>query len=351
MTRRHWLLVPLLAAPVLGLGVHYAYWRMAADRLTEGLAIWRTQRQQAGWTSMMGPAEAGGYPLAATVSLRDVVVQSAGAGIQGGLRWQAGRVVLRVTLWQPRLLQIQVEGTQQLRLAEQPEIPFQADRLRLVLPLEHGLPRWGELSITQLRAGLPIGGIIIGDVRGRADLRPAAPQGEAAITFALRAEKIHLPEQRSWPLGPDITQAALDGTVGGPLPRGGAPAASLGQAAGQWRDGGGTVEISELALQWGKLDVHASATLALDAQLQPMGTGMARLRGHDAALDALVAAGALGPSVARMARTMIALFATPATPPDGADGAVELPLTLQERRLLSRQLPLAKLPLLPWPGG
>lgn len=345
--------IGLVALPLLLAGAHYAYWRISVDRLEQGLAIWRTQRQRAGWTIETGAPQRGGYPLAATVTVPSVrlhgdMMDALGV-LPGGLTWNAERVVLQVKLIQPRLLQISATGAQQLQVADSPEIPFRADQLRLVFPLEPGFPRWSDLTIAQLRAGVPTGdtavGVTVGAFRAHGDLRPAAPQGEAAVTFALRAETIRLPGTIPWALGPDVARVDLDGFIGGPLPRGGTPA----QAAIQWRDGGGTIEVGALRVDWGKLAVNASATLALDEQLQPMGTGAARIVGQTEALDALVDSGALTPRAAQMVRTMIALFAAPAAQPIG-DGAVEIPLTLQDRRLLTRQLPLGRVPVLQWPG-
>lgn len=348
----------LLALPVVLAGAHYAYWRISAERLEQGLAIWLTQRQRAGWTTEIGAPQRGGYPFAATVTVPSVRLRSGAGELPFALSWDVERVLLRVKLTQPRLLQINAEGAQQLRVADGPEIPFRADRLRLVFPLEPGFPRWTDLTIAQLRAGMPIGdsavGLTVGAFRAHGELKLAAPQGEAAITFSLHAETIRLPGHVQWALGPDVGRVDLDGFVGGPMPhgfvggpvpRGGTPA----QAAIQWRDGGGTIEVGAVRLEWGKLAINASATLALDEQLQPMGTGSARVAGQSEALDALVSGGALTPRVAQMVRTMIALFAAPATQPAG-DGAVEIPLTLQDRRLFTRQLPLARMPVLPWQG-
>lgn len=352
MKRGAW--IGLLALPVLLAGGHYAYWRVSAERLDQGLAIWLAQRQRAGWSTEAGTPVRGGYPLAATLTVPMVRLHAADTTeVPEGLTWNVERMVLRVKLAQPRLLQVNAEGAQSLRLTDGPDIPFRADRLRLVFPLDPGFPRWADLTIAQLRAGMPVGETAVGltaqSFHIHGDLRPAAPQGEAAITFTLRAEAIRLPGHVNWPLGPEIARVDLDGSVGGPLPRGGTPM----QAASQWRDGGGTIEIAALAVQWGKLTVNASATLALDEQLQPMGTGSARVQGQTEALDALVTSGALTQNAAQMVRTMIALFASPkaatAGQPDAEDEAVEVPFTLQNRRLFTRQLPLGRLPVLQWP--
>jgi len=357
LRRKLWLVV--LSLPVLLVGAHYAYWRIASAHLEKGLAVWLAQRQRAGWSNSIGTPVRGGYPLAATLTVPDVTLHGGGDNLTGDLAWTAARVVLRVALAQPHLLSINAEGAQRLRLGQGPDIPFRTDRLGLLLPLDPGFPHWLDFSVAQLRAGLPAGetaaGLLAREFWVHADLRPAAPQGEPAITFAVRAEAIHLPGHVYWAFGPDIARIAIGGTVGGPLPRGGSPT----QAAAQWRDGGGTVEIGDLRAQWGPLEINTSAVLALDEQLQPMGSGSAHFKGPSAALDALVAAGMMTPAVATMTRTMIALFAPARTgagtgaqsgaAADANADEAETPFTLQDRRLFARQLPLGRLPALAWP--
>ena len=102
--------------------------------------------------------------------------------------------------------------------------------------------------------------------------------------------------------------------------------ARLAEQAAAWRDGGGSLEIRHLALIWGPLDLTASATLALDDQLQPMGAGSARLVGYAETLDALAAHGAISRSAATAAKAVLSLLAH--NPEDGSPPDVEVPLTL-----------------------
>ena len=81
------------------------------------------------------------------------------------------------------------------------------------------------------------------------------------------------------------------------------------ERAASWRDGGGSLEIQHLALDWGPLDLTASATLALDDQLQPMGAGSARLVGYAETLDALAPHGAISRSAATAAKAVLSLLA------------------------------------------
>jgi hypothetical protein len=144
-------------------------------------------------------------------------------------------------------------------------------------------------------------------------------------------------------LGPRIASLVLRGALDGPVPHSRAAA----ERASVWRDGGGTLQVQHLAVTWGPLDLTASATLTLDEQLQPMGTGSARIVGYAESLDALAAHGVISRSAATAAKAVLSLLAH--TPEDGSPPDVEVPLTLQYRTLSMRQVPLLRLPEIDWP--
>jgi hypothetical protein len=348
----------LLPAIVIALlGGHTAYWFVTMHALERGLDIGLAQRRQAGWSAQFGPPARAGYPFSAELAIPDMRILATGAE---NISWQAERVRLRIALWHPQQLNIETAGAQTLRLADGAPMPFRADRLHVVIPIEPGFPRWGEASSAQLRARIPMpdgpAGLMVGQIQAGIGLHPAALEGEAAVTLRLAAAAIQLPDPTRWALGPDIATLDLEARLGGPLPRLDLSLGnkSLPDAAGQWRDAGGTLEIDRLHLRWGPLELNTSATLALDASLQPMGSGTVRMRGQAAALDALTEAGIIKPAAAKMARTILALLAKPTAPTSGAaamaEQPVELPVSVQERRLMLRQFPLTRLPVLRWPG-
>jgi hypothetical protein len=163
------------------------------------------------------------------------------------------------------------------------------------------------------------------------------------VAFSLKAEAISPPPGIARLLGPRIANLEADGALDGPLSLG----RTLKEQAAAWRDGGGSLEIRHLALVWGPLDLSASATLALDDQLQPMGAGSTRLVGFAETLDALAAHAAISRSAATATKAVLSLLAH--TPEDGGPPDVEVPLTLQYRTLSMRQVPLVRLPEVDWP--
>jgi hypothetical protein len=345
MRRRRRLWIILLAAPLLLLAAGTLYWRIAVANLEVGFAAWEVQQRAAGWTVQHRPPVRGGWPLAATLTVPAMSLAGGSPSIPGGLAWSADRLVLHVALARPGLLDMVTEGGQRLRLAGYPEIPFTADLLRIVVPLRPDRwPSFTDVIADNLQADTPIGGNAgVQSLRLHLDFMPEARSGEPTTAFSLSAEAISPPSGTFRPLGPRIESLEVDGTMIGPIPAGRAPA----EQAAAWRDGGGSLEIRHLALVWGPLDLTASATLALDDQLQPMGAGSAHLVGFAETLDALAAHTMISRSAATATKAVLSLMAH--NPEDGSPPDVEVPLTLQYRTLSMRQVPLLRLPEVDWP--
>jgi hypothetical protein len=349
--RRRGLLALWLAVPVLLLAaIHTLLWRWAEQRLLDGFEAWAAARREAGWTVRSGQPVAAGWPLAARLVVKQIAVEGGEDDLPGGFAWSGERVTISVGLLRPRLLSILPDGAQTLRIGGSSVIPYTADALRVDVPLEPGMPaRSAELAASGVRAGIPAGrearAVTIGLLRGHADARPGAAPGEPALTVQTSVEAVVLPAGTRWALGQRISSASLDGSISGPVPR----MPGLARRAAAWRDGGGSLQVQRLALGWGPLGLTGSATLALDDHLQPMGTASARVIGYAETLDALVAGGSLGAHVAEAIKAVAGLIAT--APEAGGPSDVEVPLTLQDRMLLVRQIPVSRMPALQWPPG
>lgn len=356
--RRRWLRPAplLLGLTVLLAGLaaaHAMLWHWMGGRLEEGFTAWAQSRRAQGWRVEYGTPQRGGWPFSATLRLPDFRLSGGDATLPGGIDWRVPALDLRVVL--PRLdeLRIEPKGPQRLRLGAL-ELPFAADRLTGLLPLQADvLPRGGEFRADRLRLGLPgtaadggPGGLEIRRLEVTLDTRSSATEGESAIALSVQSQGITLPslsQGRSWPLGPRIETAGLTASLTGPLPVGRVPT----RRAEIWRDAGGVLELRDVTLRWGPTAASAAATLALDEALQPMGAGTVRLVGAQEALSMLGAGGVIDARTAETASRMAALLARPGG--EGEPPQIELPLTLQDRRLSLARLPVLRLPELVWP--
>jgi hypothetical protein len=334
----------LLALLALGAG-HAVLWRVMAGQLEAGLATWVEIRRAQGWRVEFAPPIRGGWPLSATLTLGAVRLEGGTATLPGGVVLEAERVVLRVTL--PRLNQLRVEmpGAQRLRL-DATEWRFDADDLVALVPLEADTPPREALVLAErLRVATPAGPMEVASLRFSAEASSTATEGEPALRLGLAAEAIDLPMAQAGgnaSFGRRIESLAAEAALSGPVPPGRVPV----QRAEAWRDGGGSLELSRLALQWGPAQVEAAATLALDEALQPMGAGSLRVTGATEALQALADAGLVGRRAAGTARIMLPLMARP-----NAAGAteIEVPVTLEDRTLALARIPVLRLQPWVWP--
>ena len=345
--RRRWrrILVWLgLVAAVLVAG-DVLLWRWSEAQLRDGFAAWAAAQRAEGYTVTSGPARTSGWPLAAEMTISDLSLSGPLVDLPISVTWTAQSVSLRIGLLHPRTLLISVAGDQHLRLGGGLDLPFTADAQQMTIPLQPGVPAHSAaLEVTQLHAGGALAGLTVAHLRADSDLKPAALQGEPALSLTASATNIALPQspQLRWPLGPTIASVTLNASVTGPMPL---TPTLIARAIG-WRDGGGTFEVQHATLQWGPLDLSGSATIALDEHLQPMGAATAKIKGYVATLDAFAAGHLIPPQAAMAAKAVLGLMAH--TPEGGGQPEVEVPLTLQNRTLALGRIPLARLPEFSW---
>jgi len=339
MRRTYWIV--LTAVPVLLAAADVAYWRVAADRLRGGLQDWIEARRSEGWVIETAPAALGGWPQAASVTVADLHMRHAGKDFPGDLDWRGSGIALSVALYLPTDLHVAFKGPQHLRIGTLPDTAITGDAIEAVVPFRPNAPASFDLHANGLNVQPSAGPwhVTAGLLNARADMA-----SEPGVGFSVSAEAITLPPGFRWPLGPNISSFSTEGTLNGPFP----PAGDITAGARAWRDGGGSLEVSHLTMGWGPLGITSSATLALDDQLQPMGSGSARVAGYAEALDRLAAGGLLTKSAATAAKAVLSLLA--GTGEGGETSEVDVPLTLQYRTLSMRQVPLIRFPELDWPA-
>jgi hypothetical protein len=351
MRRKH--LVIALAIAFLLLAGDVIYWGIASSRLRAGYQDWLAARGAEGWHVESAPVSIGGWPRAATVTVSNLTLSHSAPDIPGDMRIASGGLSLSVSLLHPADLSLSLTGPLHLQIGDAPEVVVTAAYSLLSVPMVQVSPMPIGLEARSLRIEPAQGTwqLNVGLLNVQTEIATdaasdtaATDQSLPAARFSLSSEAINLPGSIKWPLGSNISSLSLDGSVNGKLPA----TRNITQWAVAWRDGGGSLEITHMAMGWGPLGLTSSATLALDDQLQPMGSGSGRLVGYAETLDRMAGAGILTRSAATAAKAVLSLLAGTA---DGdTPSAVDVPLTLQYRTLSMRQVPLIRLPELDWPA-
>lgn len=332
----------LIAAFVLLLVLAYtAWWVSASWQLRRGIEAWAEQQRALGNTVGYADLTVGGWPLSLDASARDVAVSRPdGASVAMPL--------LRASAepWNP--LVIHPAFPQGLSLAAPAAggpstLKAAGGDGRVTLGLD-GQPR--EVSVNLVKAVLAtpaiVGPLPMDSLAGSwvAPDSPPATHQEVALTLSLAATGITLPNPVPQPLPQRVDRLALTAAWKGPLP----PDAKA-DSLRAWSDSGGTVEVPSLRLDWAGIDLRGDATLALDADLQPVAAGRAFLSGTDVLVEALVASGQLKPNQAAAVKAGLGLLTQPQ-----ADGrrAVQVPVTLQERKLSVGPVKVLNVPPVAW---
>ena len=333
---------------LLLLAAEVAYWRIAADRLRTGYQDWLAEQAELGWDVGSGAPSIGGWPRAATVTVPNLTLRHVGPMIPGDVNIASAGVTLSVSLFNPTTLRLSLNGPMHVKAGDIPDVIVTGDEASVSVPLQQSGPLSVALHTSGLRLEAATGAwhVTVGLLNAQAEIATDSPvdQSQPAATFSVCSEAIALPAGIKWPLGTNISSLSLDGRLNGPLPN----ARDVTHWAEAWRDGGGSLEITHLAMGWGPLGLTSSATLALDDQLQPMGSGNGHIVGYADTLDRLAAGGMLTKSAATAAKAVLSLMA--GTSDTDEPSSVDVPLTLQYRTLSMRQVPLVRLPELDWPA-
>ncbi len=320
----------VLGLALLAFGGLAGYWFWAADRVETVIALWTEEQRARGYEIAYGGPELGGFPLRLAVGFSEPRVTA-----PQGWRWSGAAIAGQAAFWDPWDLHFDLPLEQSLSAAwrgQRRQLALTATAARALVHLG----RDGRLKA----ATVEMEGVVLTEEGGgaiRAETldyqltrRPPALEGPAlegtgdwTLLLAGEMRGIALPEGVSSPFGSRVARLAFEAALIGLIPKG-EPAAALAV----WRDAGGLVEVRDLALTWGPLDVNASGTATLDPRLRPQGAFTARVRGLPEVLDALVEGNVIKPGMA-FALKLTALTLASGNNSDGR-AVVELPITLQD---------------------
>jgi Uncharacterized protein conserved in bacteria (DUF2125) len=346
MRRNYWLVVVGIA--FLLVAGEAIYWRITAERLRTGYQAWQATQVARGWDVESGPLSVGGWPRSAGLIVPNLTLRHVGPTIPGDINVASADVMLSVSLLDPADLHLFLTGPMHVRIGELPDVIVTGEETSASAPLKPDAPLLIALHSAGVRLEAATGAwhVTVGLLNMRVEIaaNSSAAGSKPAATFALAAEAIALPAGIKWPLGPNISSLSADGRLNGPLPE----TRDAARWAEAWRNGGGSLKLAHLTMGWGPLGLTSSANLALDDQLQPMGSGNAQVIGYAETLDRLAAGGMLTKSAAIAAKALLSLMA--GTSDRDEQPSVDVPLTLQSRTLSMGQVPLVRLPELDWPG-
>jgi hypothetical protein len=331
----------ILGALLVIAGGYTAYWFIIAGQIEDSVIAWaqsvRADKIDASWQKL----RVTGFPVSFRVELKAAALRDNALTPSPELRVPAVSGTARpwdfadwrLAAWEGFTAEIGDSGERApAKLALK-----SADGV-ISISQEGGWKLWLKARDASLEAVSPV---LISSADAWIIVPPKPPRQhtEPQLAIAVTAKQMGLPVGIE-PLGDTIDELDFAATVKGAMPNG-----RLTEALAAWRDAGGKIELDKLRLKWGALDTTASGTMAIDADLQPVGVFSGGIQGYDQILTALVQHGRMRAGDAGLARIALAMLAKA-----GPDGKPEIrtAFTIQNGQMFLGPARLGKAPRLTW---
>lgn len=329
---RYFVLAGLILGALLG---YYVLWSHLSDQVAMQANAWIEAQRRQGREVEHDGLRQWGFPYRLSLTYKNLRWRDPQSA--AGWRLEAEEVNAHLQLWKLDHVIFDLAGQQRIGWKEgnaERQSLLAPERFRASLVVD-GAGNWLRFAadLTQPRlsgalnewsaAKLLLHGRRAGNVPPSADL-------------AIQAEGLVLPPTMDGPLGREIAVLKLVGT-----PRGTAYGKTPEELLASWRDSGGVVDFETVALQWGAFKLNGDGTLALDKQFRPLGALSGQIRGANAGIDALTAAGKMKPDAAAAAKAAVAMISKR---DDKGESYLPVPLTAQDGRLFLGPVALFSLP-------
>jgi hypothetical protein len=325
---------------IAGIGAYTAFWFIVAGKLREGLGEWaqtaREQKIDASWRGL----RIGGFPFAFRIELTEAALRDEAINPAAEIRMPLLSGSVRP--WNFRVWHL--TAPQGLNVVAGPEgkpaaqLSARAADGAVSVIAEGGATIWLSLDEARLATSEEVGAR---NAYLWLILPSRMPESHSESNLALAADL----REATVPQAPSPFRNPVDELAFGITIKGAIAAGPPRQAATAWRDSGGTAELDNFALRWGRLAITGSGTLALDSGLQPIGGFSGAVAGYEDLMTALVTVGRMKPSDARLARIGLAMLAKAG--PDGRP-AIGTSFTIQNGEMFLGPAKLGPIPKIPW---
>ena len=332
----------LLAAVFLLLALYSGYWFLAAGWVRQAIVDWSALQRGNGAEVEFQRLRVTGFPFRLIATL-DEPSYAEPATLER-FAWRADRLVGYLQPWNFRHVLVALAGRHHISLRH-----GELDR-RIEIDIRQGMASYqagGDGGLQRLSVVLDQVAIddrlVTGELRAEhaeLHIRPGSQGRQPRWDAAFSASRAQAALLAGLPLGPDLSEIEIETTLAGSLPQ-----APFPIAVALWRDAGGTLELRKFRVNWGDLKLEGEGTLALDAEMRPLGALTARIHKHERLIELAQSGGQLTPNAATGARLVLGLLAA------GNGGVLTVPVRLQDGLLRVGPAVLARLnPLLPDAG-
>jgi hypothetical protein len=335
------------------------YWFVIATSLKDGIGHWIVERAAQGVMASYKNIEISGFPFNFKVTLTGPKLQVSNVSPAsrldlGGKKWlwQGGRAEANMTPWNFSKFDVDLSGSHVVSFEDKGgTFQFTGAAQRILLQAEIFLDGWPEkfqldvaglkMSETSTKATIAATSAAVTSQRLFPGVDPGSI-GAKTPTYTLQAklQGVRLPSFLNLPLGHDVQELSTELRVIGALE----PSLNV-QNLARWRDAGGILEVGLLEASYGTLKTHATGTVALDGNLQPLAAVSAKFQGFFPAINKLQKAGYIRSGDAVMAKVVLGVLSKRV---GKGQRSISLPLSLQDGQLSAGPAALMAVPAIDW---
>ena len=345
------LILLILFVPTVLAGGYFGFWFHMGTVAKDELLAWEAQKKREGFRIGHGKLYIDGFPFEVRLNLPSPSVTA--PEVVGGWRWSGDKVEVSASPADFSEISAALVGSHDFVLPEaygRKHLTVSGETAQATVAMgRDGKPQTLDVTLTNgAVTGLFNGGVT--QVRsfwlsfayagtGLEDTRA----GDVSAALKVEARGLSMPPEAARIIGPQLESLDLEAFVKGPVYEN----LALPLALRKWRFEGGTVEVARLDIVWPPLRMDAAGEMALDDDLQPMGSLNANYQGFFNAVDGLTRKGIIKRGDAITAKAVLGLMSKPLKP--GGPPVLIMPMTLDDQqKLYVGPVPLLRLPPIPW---
>lgn len=335
---RYLVLLGLIVGGLLG---YYVLWAHLADQVAAQAEAWIEGQRRLGREVSYENRRIRGFPYRLSLTFSTVKWSDPRQPLAPQL--EAEEITAHLQLWQREHIILDLPGKQSVIWrdgAAERRAALTAERFRASLVVD-GAGNWlrsaADLSRPRLQG--PADGALRGDWAAEKLLLHARRAGNVppGLDLAMQVDQAMLPQHTENPLGRVLHSLRLTGNL-----RGGFYGTTPEDLLASWRDAGGVIDFTTIALTWGDLGIKGTGTLAIDRDFRPLGAMSGSATGALEVVDVLRANGLIASSSADAIRT--ALLQQEDRLDSRGMSVRDIALTAQDGRLSLGTIPLLSLP-------
>ncbi len=334
------------AALLLMFALWSSWWFVAADQAVMGAKAWVAEQNKAGFKIKWQEIETSGYPFHLQIKLANPVIEW-----QGSWRWSTPSLILDATLWNWSDITITGDHKHRIFLARGSQLhnfDISVDTLSVGITLDAALDKAlveninAYITVFNLSEDQHlIAGFDSAQIKIDVPEFLGARADDIVGALDVKLHGLEIPELSETPLGSELQRLALRAEL-----LGGPPTDLKPGSLTKWRDQGGVIEIRYLTLGYGAVELEASGTMALDRELQPVGSMVAKVQGYSNAINAMQRARMISSAEALGAKIVLGTLAR--KDPANGRSILDIAISLQQQTLHAGPIALTKLPTVHW---